>query len=173
MSVSLSFDGFNPGFISSLARNPGVQRLRRRSFFTQNRLPDTRAPVICTACPLRWRSAASDPDSASRARRLRRRIYYLARSESCASVRELRIRILSGCVRGFSMPKISYIDNQAPVICTTCPLRWRLTQKQDYKHPQMCFLLLLLPRACTPGKSVVKSYLLPTQCVENIAGGFA
>ena len=23
------------------------------------------APVICTACPLRWRSAASDPDSAS------------------------------------------------------------------------------------------------------------
>ena len=105
MSVSLSFDGFNPGFISSLARNPGVQRLRRRSFFTQNRLPDTRAPVICTACPLRWRSAASDPDSASRARRLRRRIYYLARSESCASVRALRIRILSGCVGGFFMPK--------------------------------------------------------------------
>ena len=23
------------------------------------------APVICTTCPLRWRSAASDPDSAS------------------------------------------------------------------------------------------------------------
>lgn len=28
------------------------------------------------------------------------------------------------------MPKISYIGNQAPVICTACPLRWRLTQKQ-------------------------------------------
>lgn len=41
----------------------------------------------------------------SRARRLRRRIYYLARSESCASVRELRIRILSGCVGGLFLPK--------------------------------------------------------------------
>ena len=78
--VSLSFDGFNPGFISSLARNPGFQRVRRRSFFTQ---------------------------------------------------------------------------------------------KQDYKHPQMCFRLLLLLRACVLRKSVVKFYSLPTQCVENIAGGFA
>ena len=42
------------------------------------------APVICTTCPLRWRSAASDPDLILRA---------------------LRIRILSGCVRGFFMPK--------------------------------------------------------------------
>ena len=32
MSVSLSFDGFNPGFISSLARNPGFQRVRKRFF---------------------------------------------------------------------------------------------------------------------------------------------
>lgn len=23
------------------------------------------------------------------------------------------------------MPKNSYLDNWAPVICTTCPLRWR------------------------------------------------
>jgi len=38
------------------------------------------APVICTTCPLRWRSAASDPDLILRA---------------------LRIRILSGCVGGF------------------------------------------------------------------------
>lgn len=42
------------------------------------------APVICTACPLRWRSVASDPDLILRA---------------------LRIRILSGCVGGFFMPK--------------------------------------------------------------------
>lgn len=62
--VSLSFDGFNPGF-----------RLVR-------------------------------------ARRLRRRIYYLARSESCASVRELRIRILSGCVRGFSVPENRIISTR-------------------------------------------------------------
>ena len=151
MSVSLSFDGFNPGFISSLARNPGVQRLRRRSFFTQNRLPDTRAPVICTACPLRWRSAASDPDSASRARRLRRRIYCLARSESCASVRSLGILGFSGCVGGFFVS----------------------AQKQGHKHPQMCFLLLFPSRACMLSESVVKFYSLPTQCVENIAGGFA
>ena len=40
-----------------------------------------------------------------RARRLRRRIYYLARSESCASVRSLRILGFSGCVGGFSCPK--------------------------------------------------------------------
>ena len=80
MSVSLSFDGFNPGFIFSLARNPGFQRVRRRFFHTQ---------------------------------------------------------------------------------------------KQGHKHPQMCFLLLFLSRACAPGKSVVKFYSLPTQCVENIAGGFA
>ena len=84
MSVSLSFDGFNPGFISSLARNPGFQRLRRRSFFTQNQVDGQFAPVICTACPLRWRSAASDPDLILRA---------------------LRIRILSSCVGGFSCPK--------------------------------------------------------------------
>ena len=55
--VSLSFDGFNPGF-----------RL-------------------------------------SRARRLRRRIYCLARSESCASVRSLGILGFSGCVGGLFYPK--------------------------------------------------------------------
>lgn len=71
------------------------------------------------------------------------------------------------------MPKISYIGNQAPVICTACPLRWRSAQKQGHKQPQMCFLLLLLLRACALGKSVVKFYSLPAQCVENIAGGFA
>ena len=42
------------------------------------------APVMCTTCPLRWRSAASDPDLILRA---------------------LRIRILSGCVGGFFIPK--------------------------------------------------------------------
>ena len=46
-------------------------------------------------------------------------------------------------------------------------------QKQEHKHPQMCFLLLFSSRACTFRKSVVKFYSLPTQCVENIAGGFA
>ena len=71
------------------------------------------------------------------------------------------------------MPKNSYLDNWAPVICTTCPLRWRLTQKQGHKHPQMCFLLLFLFGTCMLHKSVVKFYSLPTQCVENIAGGFA
>ena len=45
----------------------------------------SRVPVICTACPLRWRFAASNPD---------------------LILRELRIRILSGCVGGFSIPKI-------------------------------------------------------------------
>lgn len=151
MPVSLSFDGFNPGF-----------RLVR-------------------------------------ARRLRRRIYCLARSESCASVRSLGILGFSGCVRGFSMPKNSYLDNWAPVICTTCSLRWRsaasdpLAQnpnpqrvrkgffmpknrrlpEQGHKPPQMCFLLLFPFGACMLHESVVKFYSLPTQCVENIAGGFA
>lgn len=71
------------------------------------------------------------------------------------------------------MPKNSYLGNRVPVICTACPLRWRLAQKQVHKHPQMCFLLLFMPRACTLHESVVKFYSLPTQCVENIAGGFA
>ena len=63
------------------------------------------APVICTACPLRWRSAASDPD---------------------LILRSLRIRILSGCVGGFSMPQNgSFSCEHAP----TYP-------------PAMCFLLL-------------------------------
>ena len=61
MSVSLSFDGFNPGF-----------RLVR-------------------------------------ARRLRRMIYCLARSESCASVRSLGILGFSGCVGGLFLPKIGYL----------------------------------------------------------------
>lgn len=102
MSVSLSFDGFNPGFISSLARNPGFQRLRRRSFLPKNGYPIVMHPSYPSHC----RSTASDPDfRLSRGRRLRRRIYCLARSESCASVREFRIRILSGCVRGFACPR--------------------------------------------------------------------
>lgn len=71
------------------------------------------------------------------------------------------------------MPKNGYLDNWAPVICTAYPLRWRSAQKQGHKHPQMCFLLLFLFGACMLHKSVVKFYSLPTQCVENIAGGFA
>lgn len=67
--VSLSFDGFNPGF-----------RLVR-------------------------------------ARRLRRRIYYLARSESCASVRSLGILGFSGCVRGFSMPKSKSTSTHKCAFC--------------------------------------------------------
>ena len=51
------------------------------------------APVICTTCPLRWRSAASDPDLILRA---------------------LRIRILSGCVRGFSVPENGYLGSSHP-----------------------------------------------------------
>ena len=137
--------------------------MRRRSFFTQNQVPDSHAPVICTTCPLRWRFAASNPDlilralririlsgcvrgfscpktgawivrtrhmhyvpaplalrgfgsgfRLVRARRLRRRIYCLASSESCASVRSLRIRILSGCVRGFFMPKNGCVGSRIP-----------------------------------------------------------
>lgn len=46
-------------------------------------------------------------------------------------------------------------------------------KKQGHKHPQMCFLLLFLFGACVLRKSIVKFYSLPTQCVENVAGGFA
>ena len=58
----------------------------------------------CVPAPLTLRGFGSG-FRLSRARRPRRRIYYLARSESCASVRELRIPILSGCVGGFFVPK--------------------------------------------------------------------
>lgn len=55
---------------------------------------------------------------------------YPSHCRSTASTQDLHPRSLgilgfSGCVRGFSMPKNSYLDNWAPVICTTCPLRWR------------------------------------------------
>ena len=58
------------------------------------------------------------------------------------------------------------------VICTACPLRWCSAQSRGTSI-QVCFLLLFLSRACAFCKSVVKFYSLPTQCVENIAGGFA
>ena len=62
---------------------------------------------------------SSHPSYALRARsagasRLRRRIYRLARSESCASVRALRIRILSGCVGGFSIPQNGCVGSRIP-----------------------------------------------------------
>ncbi len=81
------------------------------------------APVICTTCPLRWRFAASDPDfRLSEVRRLRRRIYCLARSESCASVRSLGILDFSGCVGGFFMPKNRGTSTHKCAFCYFCRL---------------------------------------------------
>ena len=58
----------------------------------------------CVPAPLALRGFGSG-FRLSRARRLRRRIYYLARSESCASVRSLGILSFSGCVGGLFYPK--------------------------------------------------------------------
>ena len=136
MSVSLSFDGFNPGFRPVRAR-----RLRRRIYCLARSescasvrslgilgfsgcvrgfsCPKTGTWIVRTRhmhyvpAPLALRGFGSGFRLVG-ARRLRRRIYCLARSESCASVRALRIRILSGCVRGFFMPKNGCVGSRIP-----------------------------------------------------------
>ena len=115
----LALRGFNPGFISSLTRNPGFQRLRRRSFFTQNQVPDSHAPVISVSLSF---DGFNPGFRLVRARRLRRRIYCLARSESCASVRSLGILGFSGCVGGFFMPKNGYQLGTRHMHCVPAPL---------------------------------------------------
>lgn len=132
----LALRGFESGFDSSRAQNPDSQRVRRRSFFTQNQVPDSHAPVISVSLSF---DGFNPGFRLVGARRLRRRIYCLARSESCASVRELRIRILSGCVRGFFMPKNGYLDSSHP----SCPTA-------------MCFLLLFPRKACAASQTCSK-----------------
>ena len=84
----------------------------------------------CVPAPLTLRGFGSG-FRLSRARRLRRRIYYLARSESCASVRALRIRILSGCVGGFSCPKTG-AQASTNVLSVTFPIQdLRASQKRS------------------------------------------
>ena len=88
---------------------------------------------------------------------------YALRARSAGAPR-LRIRIDSSLAQNPNPQRVRrrffYARKQAP-------------QKQVHKHPQMCFLLLFPFGACMLHKSVVKFYSLPTQCVENIAGGFA
>ena len=82
MPVSLSFDGFGSGFDSSLAQNPDPQRLRRRFFYTQNRVHKQSCTrhMHYVPAPLALRgfgsgfdsSLAQNPDP----QRLRRRFFY-------------------------------------------------------------------------------------------------
>ena len=137
----LALRGFGSGFDSSRAQNPDPQRLRKGFFYTRKQafLLRTRTRHMhYVPAPLALRGFGSGFRLVG-ARRLRRRIYCLARSESCASVRELRIRILSGCVRGFFTPKNGYLDSSHP----PCPTA-------------MCFLLLFPRKACAASQTCSK-----------------